>query len=1248
MNQLLTIKERLKNFNETEFQELCDCFLSLRNHGYKAYSRTGAHDIKQKTTKGTPDSFIQMPNGLYLFIESTTTEHKGKRLLNKLKSDISGCLNVDKTKVPINKIQEIILCYNSNLKASEIEEVNKEAIEITGKTPMHLGLETLANEIFFHHKNLAKDYLGLPLDTGQIVSLEKFVEEYDNGKQKLATPLAGVFLHRDKELKDIESKLTDNDILILSGPAGVGKTKLALRSIHKFIESHLDYNSFAISFKGTDLIGDLGAYFEGDNNSILLVDDVNRVDKFEQILGFYKSLNLGKLKLVLTVRDYALDNVHERMSEYKNSIVKISSFSYEEIVAIIEQEPFRIRNGKYQRKICDIAKGNARLAVMMSIIAKETNKFESLNNVADLFEQYFETFVSDEDAFKDKRILKALGIISFFYTLPYDDNELLNSVANSFSISSDELREAFDRLHSLDLVELNYQHVRIGEQNLSTYFFYKVFIKDKLLSFTQLWNKYFDLFENRFKDTVYPMYQNFGKEFIVKEIKSTLTSYWSTIQYDEEKAFRFYNFSWEFLPDYCIAYLEARISSLDIELADELKTKYETNDFASTNKIEKYLDLLSNFFKSPIFFLDALELSFQFVKKKQKHLPQLIYNIDQNLYFLDEDYFNHFERYTILVDYLTEESRKGKMEALSFFAVSNQLLKQLRWSYNSKDESKKDDSNITSVKLSRGKILDTLCKLHNEYPNEVFEVILNFSMAYKDSKYTFAFDLDYLIPWIDSNLKNMSFRHCYFVQEMIRSSRKVNHKHSDFKRLKTTFKHPTYSLFELVTWDRSRGKEDYDFENHQEFDKIKKVDIEKKLIFKRKLDVQKFIFQYKEILEWNQIKIYSQFNVCESVIKANLKNDSEIGFITFIAFVKLIDDNERFNSGLSIPYNAIDSLTANPELAERFWEIIKLKKLNDKWKLEVLTSLPNKFIKEKHLYRLYNTLNTVNVNVDFGIRFKQLIKYEKFDTEILIKVLGIIVKRIDDDNIKVWLYEDFFIQLITLVKDIKLLKRAYIQQDEINRHFDYDGKCLLAILEKDNRFLIEFVKVIFEKDFKNKVRARDHKELSIIWNLYNAEEILDEVMEYMANNLDYYFVSEHFANAFFQSLTTANNERADKYLLGLIARYSKQTQMIRIVFDIIHTNRKSLFEKAFRFYVLNNQDLECFKQIKWTDNQVVYHGNAIIGAIKAAKWEKLLKLVENMKLGTKTRAIRNYIKRRRDSELEYAEDEKRRKFLRFF
>src|SRR5690606_30274846 len=131
-------------------------------------------------------------------------------------------------------------------------------------------------------------------------------------------------------------------------------------------------------------------------NSILLVDDVNRVDKFEQILGFYRGLKKGKLKLILTVRDYALQNIREWLSAYENSIIEIGGFDYEEIKAILEQEPLGIRNGEYQYKIYSIAKGNARLAVMMAMIAKKTNKLESLQNIADLFEQYFGTFVSDE------------------------------------------------------------------------------------------------------------------------------------------------------------------------------------------------------------------------------------------------------------------------------------------------------------------------------------------------------------------------------------------------------------------------------------------------------------------------------------------------------------------------------------------------------------------------------------------------------------------------------------------------------------------------------------------------------------------------------------------------------------------------------------------------------------------------------------------------------------------------------------
>lgn len=1243
MNQLSSIKERLKNINETEFQELCDCFLSLRNRDYKAFSRTGAHEVKQKTTRGTPDSFIQLPNGLYLFVESTTTEHKGRRLLDKLKGDISGCLNINKTKIPINKIQGIILCYNTNLKASEIEEVNKETLSLMGKKPMHYGLDALATEIFFHHKNLAYDFLSLPLDTGQVVSLDKFLEEYDNGKQKLATPLGGLFLHREKELENVLEKLALGDIVILSGTAGVGKSKLALESINQFSLLNLDYNSYAISPKGADLLGDLSAYFDGDENSILLVDDVNRVDKFEQILSFYRGLKQGKLKLVLTVRDYALENVKEWLNDYKKSIIKIGKLDYEEIKGIIEQEPFKILNWKYQYKINSISKGNARLAVMMAIVAKQTNKLDSLNNVTDLFEQYFETFIKDDNIFKDKQVLKTLGIISFFYTLPYNDNELLNSIANSFLMSNDELREAFDKLHSLDLIELNFQNVRVGEQNLSTYFFYKVFIKDQLLSFESLWNNYFELQGYRFEDIIYSVYQNFGKKDILRKVKPVFLSYWLIIQLNEKKAFNFFSFAWKFLPEECLIYIETRINIYPYSDSTEFKTEYINSDFGSTNSQEKHLRLLANFLKEPIFLSDALELSFRFISKNSNHLPQLIYHLDTNMYFLDEDYVNHFERYTIIVDYLIKEAEKGKLYAVAFFALSKKILEKLHWTYDNEKDKEADSQNITSIKKSRGKILSFLCDLYSKYPEEVLEVMLDFSTGYKErNKYILAFDLVYLIPWIDNNMDSNDFRHCYYVQEMIHSSTRKKFKNVDFKRLKGIFKHPTYSLFELVSWDRHRGKDDHKFKKHKEFEKLKTADITEKLTFESQDKIEHFIVQYQEISQWSEIKLYSQQRLADIIIEVNLKANIEIGFLTFLEFVKF-QNQGIFTSDLYITSKSIDRITIYKKLAERFWLLIEKEILNKIWKLRLLESLPIEFVSKKHFSRLFDTLN--EIKRDFQIHFNSIKKYERIDSKVLPKILEIVIKKIERENIKIYLDEEFLIYVCDIIEDIEILKKAYLQQEEQISYFDSEGKVLLKILKREEAFLLEYVKSVSSEN--KRLRVIDHKELKIVWQLSSLEKILDKVIEYLAKEDGYYSYSEDFANAFFQELPI-NEERVDRYLLELIRKYKDQPKIIDIAFNVIDSSRKILFEKAFIIYILENQELECFRKINWMSEGRLISGKVILGELRANKWKVLSKLVEGAKMGMKTLAIRNHIKNRIDTELLNAEYERRRKYSRSF
>lgn len=1240
MYQLSIIKERLKNISETDFQELCDVFLSLRHSGYKAYSRTGGHETKRKTTRGTPDSYILMPNGLYLFIECTTTENKGKTLVNKLKSDISSSLDVEKTKIPINKIKEIILCYNSRLKASELEEVNKVAIELMGKPPMHYNLEALATQLFYHHKNLIQEYLGIPVDTGQVVSLEKFVKEYDNGKQKLATPLQGTFLHRSIELKLIDEKLKTEDIVIITGPAGVGKTKLALESIDQFAKLNLDYNTYAISPKGTELYGDLGSYFQGDNKGVLLVDDVNRVDKFHQLLGFYRGLDKDKIKLVLTVRDYALDLVKDWLAGISYSTILVNGFNFDEIRAVIEQKPFKILNWDYQYKIFSISNGNARLAIMMAIIAKKTNSLDSLNNVSDIFEQYFETFISDEKTFKDKQVLKTLGILSFFYTLPYNDEELLVSVANSFSISIDELRESFDKLHGLDFIELNFHHVRIGEQNFSTYFFYKVFIKDKLLPFDLLLRDYFEKHVYRFRDTVYPAYENFGKEEVAKEIKSHFIDYWLLIKYDKSKAFEFLNFAWEFIPDQCLNYLEERINGIAYSNVDKLETTYSSNEFVGPSSQEKHLSILANLFKSSIYLLDAIDISFQLIERNPHHLRELFYHIDQSFELFDSDYNEFFKRQAILVEFLAEEIQINDFKAHTFFAVSKTLLKHLHWDYEDEEIPKIENPHVTAAKEIRSEIFSRHIDLYLLYPEEVFSNLFDFSILTNQSnKFTREFDWIYISKWIKERFDSKNFRHCYYVQETIRLSKLDGLSFDYFEQLKSNSKHPIYTLYELVNWDMRRGKESYDFEDYGEFERLKKKDISQRLIFKSEVEVIDFINGYYEILKWNKIRIHSQEEVVSIVIKTNLQNDKEIGFRVFIELAKLLY-KKGTNSGFFIRYDSIDILAAQSDLAERFWKTIVSEGLNDIWKYQLLMSIPSEEINLKHLDRLYDTLKSITV--DFSIQDQRLLNYKMLDQDVFVNVLIIVMNRIDQGNIKIYLGEGFFQQTIKSEVSISNVKKAYLQQDKIFNNQDYQGLIFIDILKRDSEFLKEYIQIPFKS---NKVEnAKDHQKLSAIWQLPQAEILLFELFEIMAYEIDNSFSIEHFLNAFFKN-HNERGQRANSFLIQTIRKYFDKPDIIKITFDIIYNSRKGIFEEAFQTYVSLNQNVECFKVIKWPDRQVTYSGNVIVGEVRAAKWKKLLELVKDIKPQTKTRAIRSYIKERIDRELHYAQNEIKRKFI---
>lgn len=128
MSRLQTIETALASINQAAFQELCDSFLALRNRNYSAFSRTGSQAGKQKTVKGTPDTFLLLPNGKYIFVEYSTNVTAG---LSKLVDDVKKCIDTAKTGIQLNQISEIIICVNFKLTAAEIQSLKN---ILTGST----------------------------------------------------------------------------------------------------------------------------------------------------------------------------------------------------------------------------------------------------------------------------------------------------------------------------------------------------------------------------------------------------------------------------------------------------------------------------------------------------------------------------------------------------------------------------------------------------------------------------------------------------------------------------------------------------------------------------------------------------------------------------------------------------------------------------------------------------------------------------------------------------------------------------------------------------------------------------------------------------------------------------------------------------------------------------------------------------------------------------------------------------------
>ena len=92
MSKFNQIENKLKELDGGTFQKLADVYLYKK--GYEQINPLGSVIGSNKVRKGTPDTFVTLSNGKYVFAEYTTQQ---EGLYKKLKSDLDKCFNEEKT-----------------------------------------------------------------------------------------------------------------------------------------------------------------------------------------------------------------------------------------------------------------------------------------------------------------------------------------------------------------------------------------------------------------------------------------------------------------------------------------------------------------------------------------------------------------------------------------------------------------------------------------------------------------------------------------------------------------------------------------------------------------------------------------------------------------------------------------------------------------------------------------------------------------------------------------------------------------------------------------------------------------------------------------------------------------------------------------------------------------------------------------------------------------------------------------------
>lgn len=1197
MSKINQVQSAIRELGGGAFQKLMDAYLYKRFE-FKNIMPLGSHTGTDKTTKGTPDSYVLSDTGKFILIAYGTVSEETYK---KIEKDVLSCLDEAKTGINVEDIEQIICCNTStNITPGQYKQIGSKF-----QNTLLIGMGELSLDLCLKYPAIAKDYLSIEIDTHQIFDKSEYIEY--TSRNVYSTPLDTPLLCREKEITELITMMDSEAVIMICGKSGIGKTRLALEIADLYGASN-NYAVKIIKSNNESIYDDLQTTFADDKDFLIVVDDADQLVQLRHLLDLCVSnCRIHRLKVLMTVRDYAKELLLQKVRAVLRPAIYLLEPLDDNSIKQVLIEDLGIKNDIFIHQILQIAKGNIRLAIMAGKCAMK-GSFKSIKNAFDIFDSYFAEIINGMDR---KEIITAT-LIALFDSLTLKAEAKPIQLAAEQGIEFGEFVEISEALHQKEIVSIfNNLAVKFEDQNLRDYLLYYVFFKTKWLTPSYIILCSFPYYRKRIVYAFNTLIGLFETKDNIKFINNEIKMAWVEIKtQSDDTVFQFVEAFHAVIPDEALLNIKQQIDRLPEEHTD-----FSTYDFDKTSNNHrlnsKFIKILTGF-KNTRWFEESLQIAFYYIERNTKYPMDFYFFFGKELGFERESYKYGFAQERILVEKLTayyEQKRTTESALCLTFCISNCLKYHF-----SMAESNRNDTvtffqfglpSCTEVFEIRSLCFKALSVLFNDAGHNKFAIrtLLSYS-EYLESdtdKTILEQDIIAFTTCFAYLLDMANFEHCTIVHhfQTICARHKVSYpemlmafKNNRIYMLYLSIKKDRYLLNE--DWeeaDRKRKQAIYDLcqrTTDEEFDSLWTTLESYDLDQQGQWDVSTGIGLIFESLA-------NKYDHFMTIVNSYIRHETPFGTQFASITCKLIE---------LLGYDAaLEFVGANEFGDKRKWLAHIYDNIPES---KIETKTPAYFLEKLVEQKDEDTVYTLSVSTVLKVNSLYpgfIVRYVEAMNEIYEKHTWVISAFMSQLNIRDFLQSS---ELVNNFKDrLDVLESAYLNALRGRRYFDHRGQLLMQIIERDIGYISTVVKNILADGYY----SGDDASLDVLWDQDNYDELVTVAMDAIKETSKSFYGFNSLGEQLLahKQGETEPRSRQESWISDYINRNNADADSMNFIFEIICNLSYEQRKDSILLFCKYNCSYSDFRRISLLPSHMSWSGSEV------PILEKQITFLENLK-----------------------------------